>query len=222
VRSRPIAAALLPAAVLGCGFTPPLCIRTTAGRSLPRMAFPVGSEFRFAAGQLDILDECDRESPPGVHWTSSAPAVAAVDSLGVLRALAPGSAEVVARAGGAQARFSVTVVPPVARIGIRPADTTIAVGDTAWFRAVALGADGRPVPGAVVAMRATESRASYLAADSAGRLVTGLGEVYFLGPDAPRPGPNVLPVRAVRVASGHVVAAVVGLADSVRLRVVAR
>jgi hypothetical protein len=200
---------------------PALCLRTTAGRTLPRLAFPVGSEFRFTAGQRDILDECDREAPPGVRWGSSAPAVAAVDSVGRLRALSPGTAEVVARVGGAEARFAVTVVPPVARIEIRPGDTTMAVGDTVRFRAVALGADGRPVPGAVLAMRATETRASYLAADSAGRRVAGLGEVYSLGPSAPRPVPNELPVRAGRVASGYVVAAVVGRADSVRVRAVA-
>jgi hypothetical protein len=214
------AAALLPFAALGCGLRPPLCLRTAGGRALPRMAFPVGSEFRFAAGQRDILDECDREAPPGVRWTSSTPAVAAVDPTGVLRARAPGVAEVVARAGFAEARFAVTVVPPVARIEIRPADTTVTVGDTVWFRAVALGTDGRPVPGAVLAMRATESRGSYAAADSGsgrGRGV-GMSEVYTLGPDAGPRAPNAIPVRAWRAAAGHVVAAVVGRADSVRVR----
>jgi hypothetical protein len=181
------------------------------------MAFPVGSEFRFAAGQLDILDECDREAPPGVRWATSAPGVAAVDSQGVLRALAPGTAEVVARAGGAEARFAVTVVPVVARIAISPGDTTVTAGDTVRFRAVAYGADGRPLPAAVLAMRATESRASY----PGGGVPPGLGEVYYLGPGAPRPAPNVLPVRARRAAVGYVVASVVGRADSVLVRAVA-
>jgi hypothetical protein len=200
---------------------PALCLRTTAGRALPRASFAVGAEFRFAAGQRDSLDECDREAPPDVRWASSAPAVAAVDSGGRLRALSPGTAEVVARAGGAEARFAVTVVPPVARIEIRPGDTTLAVGDTVRFRAVALGADGRPVPGVVLAMRATETRASYLAADSAGRQTAGFGVVSSFGPDAPRPVPNELPVRARRAAVGYVVAGLVGRADSVRVRAVA-
>ena len=65
---------------------PQLCLRTTAGRALPRMAFPMGSEFRFKAGQLEMLAECDRAAPPGVTWSSSAPGVATVDSSGVLRA----------------------------------------------------------------------------------------------------------------------------------------
>jgi hypothetical protein len=186
------------------------------------MAFPVGAEFRFAAGRRDILDECDLEGPPGVTWASSAPAVAAVDSLGRLRALAPGVVDVVARAGGAEARFGLTVVPPVARIEIRPRDTTVAVGDTVWFRAVALGTDGRPIPDALLAMRATESEVSYEAADPDRRALSGLGEVYFAPPRAPRRPPNALPVSARRAAVGYVVAAVVGRVDSVQVRAVGR
>ncbi len=204
-------------ATLGCSFGPPLCLRTPTARALPRMAFPVGVTFRFAAGQRDILDECDREPPPEVAWSTSAPAIASVDQSGVLRARAPGTVEVIARAGGAEARFAVTVVPPVARIAISPAGTAFAVGDTVRFRALAYGVDGRPLPEAVLALEVRESRASHPRADAP----SGLRPVYHVGADAPRPVPNTLDVHADRVASGHVVASVVGRSDSIAVRAIA-
>jgi hypothetical protein len=203
------------AATLGCSSAPPLCIRAPVGRSLPRMAFPVGAEFRFAAGQLDILEECDREAPPAVRWSSSVPAVAAVDSQGLLRALAPGAAAVVVRAGGAEARFGLTVVAPVTRIEIRPGDTTLTVGDSTQFRAAAYDADGHPLPDALLAMRVMEDRASWLASGEAG---LGLVEVFPRQPAGPRRDRNSLAVRARRAATGWVYAEVVGRRDSVRLR----
>lgn len=201
---------------------PSLCLRTMTGRALPRVAFPVGGELRFAAGQRDILGECDRAAPPDVGWTTSDPAIAAVDSSGRVRALSPGTAEVVAHAGGVEVRFAMTIVPPVARIEIRPGDTTITVGDTVRFRAVAIGVDGRPIPDAVVALRASETRASYMSSDSVPRRTSGVGEVHFFGPGAPRPVINELPVLGRRAAIGYVVAVVVGRADSVRIQTVNR
>jgi hypothetical protein len=67
---------------------PALCVRAVDGRHPPRMAVPVGQAVRVAAGQLDILDECDRPAPPDVRWTSSKLAVLMVDGVGVARARA--------------------------------------------------------------------------------------------------------------------------------------
>lgn len=199
---------------------PPLCIRTSSSRTLPLMAFPVGAEFQFAAGQRDMLDECDRAAPPGVHWSSSAPGVAVIDSVGRLRGVAPGSAVVIAAVAGAEARFTITVVPPVARLEISPRDTSIAVGDTVRFRAVAIGSDGRPVPGAIVALYARESRASY---ESPGhRGAPGVSEVHDVAARVAPRTPNELLVVARRDALGYVKAAVAGLTDSVRVQVIAR
>jgi len=198
---------------------PPLCIRTTASRNAPRLAFPVGSEFQFAVGQRDMLDECDREAPPDVQWASSAPTIAVVDSLGRLRAVSPGTAEVIATAAGAEARFAVTVVPPVARLEITPGDTTLAIGDRVWFRAMAIGADGRPMPDVVVAVSARESRASYEAPGHRGQ--PGIVEVHDSTSRMTRRGPNELLVHARRDAMGYVVAAIAGLTDTVRVQVVA-
>jgi hypothetical protein len=54
----------------------------------------------------------------------------------------------------------VTVVPPVARVVVTPADTALAVGDTATFHAVAYGLDGRPLPAVPLALAAFEGRTS--------------------------------------------------------------
>ena len=213
------AATLVLVAATACSLGPPLCLRTTRGRALPRMAFAVGAEFQFAAGQRDILDECDRESPPGVRWASSAPAVASVDAQGRVRALAPGRTEVIARAGGAEARFGITVVPPVARIRLLPADTTFTVGDTVVFRAVALGRDGRPVPQALVALHVAEHPPSRQAGAP-----RALREVHSFGraaTPATRATPNTVGVHADRAAAGYVVGTIVGRVDSVLVRAVA-
>jgi hypothetical protein len=172
------------------------------------------------AGLLDMLEECDRPVTTTVVWSTSMPAVAQVDSAGMVYALAPGTADVVARSAGAEARYPVTVVPPVARIEITPAETALTVGDTARFRATAYGVDGTPLPAVPLVMRATEARASYLEHGS----IPALGEVapYPTTGGAARPGVNELRVYGRRRAWGHVVASLVGRADSVVVRVVER
>jgi hypothetical protein len=111
----------------------------------------------------------------------------------------------------------VTVVPPVARVVVTPADTALAVGDTATFHAVAYGIDGQPLPAVPLALAAFEGHTSY-----PGSGPPALGEVYGLGTGAPGRVPNTIRVVARRAGVGWVRAAVVGRADSVRVRAVAR
>jgi hypothetical protein len=200
-------------ATTACSLGPPLCLRTPEERALPRAVFAVGAEFQFAAGQLDILDECDREPPPDVRWTSSVPAVATIDARGRVRAVAPGRTEVIVRAALAEARHGIVVVPPIARVRLLPADTTFRVGDTVALRAVAIGTDGRPLPQARVAFRVTWSGAGREEGARAPIRVA-----YPSGREVPPPAPNTLRVYADHAGSAHVVASAVGRTDSVPVR----
>ena len=216
----PISCALVLLALGGCSSAPPLCIRTARWQDGAAHTVMTGARLPLAAGLLDMLDECDRPVPTTVAWSSSIPSVARVDSSGVVHALSPGTADVVARSAGAEARYRVTVVPRVTRIEITPAETTLTAGDTASFRAIAYGIDRTPLPAVTLIMRATEARASYRQHGG----VPALGEAmpYRTKGHTPTPGVNEFGVFGRRRAWGHVVASLVGRADSVVVRVVER
>ena len=118
---------------------PALCLRGVNG------VLPVGNSVRLSAGQLDILSECDREAPPGLSWRSGDTTILTVDSAGTVTARSPGEAEVVVTASTVEAKNEIRVVPAVARIAIL-ADKTVAVGDTVLISAVAYSPDGRALP----------------------------------------------------------------------------
>jgi len=81
---------LLVALLTGCSQGPALCVRPPSVWPYAEAAVQVGTTMQFAAGQLDILGECDRAAPPDVRWRSGVPTVAAVDDSGRLQALRPG------------------------------------------------------------------------------------------------------------------------------------
>ena len=88
---------------------PALCIRSPIA-SGPELVLPVGDTLRVAAGQLDILHECDRPAPAAVRWASSDPGILEVDSAGIVRGRAVGRADLIASADSAEARLTITVV----------------------------------------------------------------------------------------------------------------
>jgi hypothetical protein len=91
-----------------------------------------------------------------VQGTSSAPGVARVGRDGRLDAVAPGAATVVARAGRAEARLAVAVVPNTVRaVAIEGGAAAARAGDVLRFRAVARDAAGRPVAGVAPAWSMT-------------------------------------------------------------------
>lgn len=206
------------AATLGCNSGPQHCIRPPSGAWVPGIAFPVGTEVRFTSGRRDILDECDLPATFAVEWSSSAPEVAVIESDGILRGVSPGKVEVIARARGGEQRFAVTVTPAIARIEILPGDTTMTVGDTLRFRAVARGTDGSALPDVIVGMRVSDS-----APVSAGTGVPRvIDEAYEAGPRAPLFTTNVIRAYARRAGtSGLVIAWVIGRADTVRINAIA-
>ncbi len=82
-----------------------------------------------------------------VAFTSSDTTVATVDSLGVVHAVAPGTAKIKASSCGESSTVDVTVIANVSRVTVTPANDTVVVGDTATFIARAFGPDDSRVPG---------------------------------------------------------------------------
>ncbi len=106
-------------------------------------------------------------------WTSSAPAVAAVSSLGVVRGITAGTATITGTSEGQSATAEITVfVPPVATVEVSPATGTVGIGDSLQLTASLEDADGNPITGRPVTW---ETSNSLIATVSSSGLVRGLG-----------------------------------------------
>lgn len=70
-----------------------------------------------------------------ISWTSSAPAVAAVDAQGKVKALAPGKATITATAGGKSATCTVIVTPQATSIALDRDVLSLQVGERATLQA---------------------------------------------------------------------------------------
>ncbi len=84
----------------------------------------------------------------GVGWSSSDPAVATVDALGVLELVSPGSATVTTTAEAVSHDTAITVAAnPVVSITLEGApDASVRTGDVVFFEASVVDADGNDVP----------------------------------------------------------------------------
>jgi hypothetical protein len=87
------------------------------------------------------------ESPRGARgsWTSSDSRVAAVDSLGWVRALSPGRAVIGLIWNGRQTIDTLVVIPPIRKVFWEPATATMRVGDTLRLYPRVEDAAGAPV-----------------------------------------------------------------------------
>jgi uncharacterized protein YjdB len=105
-------------------------------------------------------------APKGVAWTSSDPAIATVAD-GRVVAAGPGTATVTASFRGLRGTAQVAVkVPVFAKIAVNPAKTqTLKRGDALRFKALALDAKGKPVPGVLATWRSSDSAVASVAAD---------------------------------------------------------
>ncbi len=107
-----------------------------------------------------------------VAWSSSAAAVATIDSTGLLTAVAPGTATVTATVEGRTATATVTVTPvPVAAVSVSPATVTVRVGSTQAMTASARDSAGGVLTGRPVTW---QSGAPAIATVSAAGVVTGV------------------------------------------------
>src|SRR6185436_5164437 len=83
----------------------------------------------------------DPQGDAGVEWTSSAPAVAAIDPAGLITGVAVGQARITARNGSASASIDVTVIAnPVKTLSVAPRTARARTGDVVHFSATATGA----------------------------------------------------------------------------------
>ena len=102
-------------------------------------------------------------------WTSASPSVATVDSVGTVRAVAPGVTSVSASAISAVGSASVTVLPVLKDIGLSAPATTILALDTLLVTATARGYDDRPVAGRKFIWTTSDNAVATV--DTAGRVI---------------------------------------------------
>src|SRR5271156_5089522 len=78
----------------------------------------------------------DPRTDVAIRWSSKQPTIAKVDDSGLVKALAPGTASVVATGGPARGEIPVQVVADtLQRIALEPATTTAKTGDVVHFTA---------------------------------------------------------------------------------------
>ncbi len=107
-----------------------------------------------------------------ISFASDAPAVASVNTTGVVTALTPGNARITATSEGKSGVASVQVVPlPIASLDITPATTAMFVGDVRQFTVTARAANGAVLTGRNIVWR---SGASGVITVSASGVVTGI------------------------------------------------
>ncbi len=102
-------------------------------------------------------------------WKSSAPTVATVDASGLVQALEPGTAAIVASSEGKEGICSVTVrSQPVAAVRIQPARLQLELGRSLQLHAVAEDRRGRPMPNHSLEWRSDDS--ALVLIDSSGKV----------------------------------------------------
>ena len=105
-------------------------------------------------------------------WSSSDPAVAVVDSAGLVRAIGRGDATITAAADSATGSATVTVTRTVSTVVVTPTEAELLPGDTVRFSAQAEDANGFAIEDAVFAWSSSDPAVAVV--DSAG-LVRAIG-----------------------------------------------
>lgn len=138
----------------------------------------VGDEKSFTARVRDPAGAVLANRP--VAWVSSSPAVASVNSLGQVVALAPGSTIISAESEGRSDLAAVNVSSvPVASVRISPASTSLITGQSTQLQAATLDDANNPLPGRQVlwfsgnASVATVSPDGYVTAVTPGSATIG-------------------------------------------------
>jgi uncharacterized protein YjdB len=106
-----------------------------------------------------------------ITWSSDSPAVAAVNTSGLVTGVAAGTAVITATAGGQSATASITVQVPVAAVEVTPATATIGTGETVQLTAALEDASGNPLTGRTVTWSSSNDG---VATVNATGLVTGV------------------------------------------------
>jgi uncharacterized protein YjdB len=125
--------------------TPATAAVTALGRMVPFTARPVDAGGTVVGGIR-------------VAWTSSTPAVATVDSTGLVTAVGPGEATISARAGTVSGSAVITVTQAPATVEVGPAaDTIRAIGASITLTAIVRDSGAAGINGAPVAWSSSDS-----------------------------------------------------------------
>ncbi|MXX68124.1 MAG: hypothetical protein F4Y74_04105 [Gemmatimonadales bacterium] len=145
----------------------------------------------------DVRDQLGRPiTDAAVTWSSGDPAVAAVDTSGLVTAVANGSATVTALAGAVSDSTSIVVWQTATTVEIAPETHTLATRDTVRLVATATDDNGHTVADA--AFNWTSSDTAVAIVDSLG-LVRGVAEGTATITAATRDGPAVEGTAAITV-----------------------
>lgn len=140
--------------------------------SPPATTLAIGGSQQLIASAFDVSGA--PLTGRSVIWSSSNSAVASVSSLGLVTAVAPGTATITASVEGRTATASVTVSPPpVATVRLAPPNANIVVGAVQQFTASAFDAAGELLTGRPVTWSTTNAA---VATVSSGGLVTGVSQ----------------------------------------------
>ena len=147
-------------------------VPTTVSVAPDSLAFTaLGDTVRLMAEVRDQIDRVMEGEP--VAWTSAEMMVAAVDSTGLVTAVANGAATITAMAGSASGEAVVTVMQSAGSVIVSPAAATIALGDTVRLAAEVFDENGHLVAGAEFSWASSD--VSVATVDASG-LVRGAGE----------------------------------------------
>ncbi|MEP7384665.1 MAG: Ig-like domain-containing protein [Gemmatimonadota bacterium] len=147
-----------PAAVATVGVTP------DAAQLLPPATTQLTAVTKDASG--NVLTN------RAIAWSSSAPAVASVSTLGLVTALTPGSASIVATSEGQSGSATITVIAPVASVTLDATTASLVPAQTLQLTATAKDAAGAALSGRPIAW--STSAATTATVSTAG-LVTAVG-----------------------------------------------
>lgn len=171
---RRLTLCVLAGVIAGCGSadktSPPASVLTTLALSLSNNSVVVGQT---VTASVSGRDQFGASMGIGaVVWTSTNSGIASVSSAGVVTALAPGQAQVVATVGAKSASADVTVIPPpVASVTVTPGTASVTVGSTQQLIAATLDGSGTPLTGRAIAWTSSDTTKAKV---SASGLVTAI------------------------------------------------
>lgn len=132
-----------------------------------------------------------------VTWSSDNNAVAIVSATGLVAAVGPGGAHIIATSEGQSGQATLTVVPvPIASVSVSPQDTTMTAGDSAQFSAQPKDSNGNPLAGRVVTWSSSDNTIATVSSTGEVTAVAAGGPITITATSEGVPGSTQLTVVA--------------------------